>query len=63
MSSRPGIRRVCGNQEKGKPVMANIQIGSITNSVGVAIGGGEVVFVVNDKTVVIGSDDAEEEDD
>jgi hypothetical protein len=42
--------------------MANIQVGSITNSTGVAIGGGEVVFVVNDKTVVIGSGDTDEED-
>jgi hypothetical protein len=54
---------VCGNQEKGKPVMAKIQVGSITNSTGVAIGGGEVVFVTSDGAVVIGSDDTDEEDD
>ena len=45
------------------PGMPKIQVGSITNSVGVVIGGGRISVVADDEALIIDAGDFDEEDD
>ena len=43
--------------------MPKIQVGSITNSAGVVVGGGRISVVADDEAVIIDAGDFDEEDD